>query len=161
MVGTIGDVVAVHGGRHCRTIIFCETKRDCNEIILKAKLPSETQPLHGDIPQQQRTISFEGFKSGKFKCLVATNVASRGLDFPQVDLIVQCNPPKDIDTYIHRAGRTGRAGKEGICITFYTKREAGLIERIQKLAKVKFSKISPPQHQDIIKASSRDLVLSL
>lgn len=76
-------------------------------------------------------------------------------------MIVQCNPPKDIDTYIHRAGRTGRAGKEGICITFYTKREAGLIERIQKLAKVKFSKISPPQHQDIIKASSRDLVLSL
>lgn len=50
MVGTIGDVVSVYGGRHCRTIIFCETKRECNDIILKAKLPSETQPLHGDIP---------------------------------------------------------------------------------------------------------------
>ncbi|CAD8049607.1 unnamed protein product [Paramecium primaurelia] len=159
--GAIGDVVSVYGGRHARTIIFCETKRECNEIILHSKLPAETQPLHGDIPQQQRTVTFEGFKNGKFKCLVATNVAARGLDFPQVDLIIQCNPPKDIESYIHRSGRTGRAGKDGICITFYSKKDMSLIERVERVAKIKFIKISTPQHQDIIKASSRDLQTSL
>ncbi|CAK90580.1 unnamed protein product (macronuclear) [Paramecium tetraurelia] len=161
LTGAIGDVVSVYGGRHARTIIFCETKRECNEIILHSKLPAETQPLHGDIPQQQRTVTFEGFKNGKFKCLVATNVAARGLDFPQVDLIIQCNPPKDIESYIHRSGRTGRAGKDGICITFYSKKDMSLIERVERVAKIKFIKISAPQHQDIIKASSRDLQTSL
>lgn len=59
-------------------------------------------------------MTFNAFKTGKFKCLVATNVASRGLDFPEVDLIIQLQPPKEIDTYIHRAGRTARAGRSGV-----------------------------------------------
>ena len=56
------------------------------------------------------------------KCLVATNVAARGLDIPEVDLIVQLTPPKDTDTYVHRSGRTGRAGKDGTCITLFEDR---------------------------------------
>lgn len=75
--------------------------------------------LHGDIPQKQREITFQGFKEGKFKCLIATNVVARGLDIPEVDLILQLDPPKEIDSYIHRAGRTARAGKNGACLTFY------------------------------------------
>ena len=55
--------------------------------------------------------------------MVATNVAARGLDIPEVDLIVQLEPPKEIDTYIHRSGRTGRAGKSGVCLTFYTRQQ--------------------------------------
>ena len=54
-------------------------------------------------------------------CLIATNVVARGIDIPETDLIVQLSPPKDTDTYIHRAGRTARAGKGGVCVTFYTK----------------------------------------
>jgi len=61
---------------------------------------------------------------------VATNVAARGLDIPEVDLIVQLERPKEIDTYIHRSGRTGRAGKSGVCLTFYTKAQFSLLERI-------------------------------
>jgi ATP-dependent RNA helicase DDX21 len=60
--------------------------------------------------------------------LVATDVASRGLDIPNVDLVIQMEPPKDVETYIHRAGRTARAGKEGTCITFYSHREKYLID---------------------------------
>lgn len=86
------------------------------------------QALHGDIPQKQRELTFKAFREGKVKCLVATNVAARGLDIPEVDLIVQLDPPKDIDTYIHRAGRTARAGREGVCITFYDKKKINLIE---------------------------------
>lgn len=95
------------------------------------------------------------------KCLVATNVAARGLDIPEVDLIVQLEPPKEIDAYIHRAGRTGRAGKSGVCVTFYTRQQQSLVERIERLAKIKMKKIGPPQPVDIIKSSARDIVISL
>lgn len=123
----ISDIVNLYGGRHGRTIIFCETKKEANEILLKANLKQETQVLHGDIPQKQREVTFQSFKEGKLKCLVATNVAARGLDIPEVDLIVQLEPPKEIDTYIHRSGRTGRAGKKGVCLTFYTKTQLPLL----------------------------------
>ncbi len=88
-------------------------------------------------------------------------MAARGLDIPEVDLIVQLEPPKEIDTYIHRSGRTGRAGKKGVCLTFYTKVQLPLLERIERLAKIKMRKIGPPQPGDIVKASARDIVISL
>lgn len=78
--------------------------------------------LHGDIPQPNREETFKNFKAGIVKCLIATNVAARGLDIPSVDLIIQLQPPRKVDDYVHRAGRTGRAGKNGVCITFYNKR---------------------------------------
>lgn len=121
--GAIGDIVLCYGGNHCRTIIFTETKKEANEIMLEANIKQECQVLHGDIPQKQREITFKGFRNGQFKCLIATNVAARGLDIPEVDLIVQLAPPKDIDTYVHRAGRTARAGRKGVCVTFYSKKQ--------------------------------------
>ena len=93
--------------------------------------------------------------------MVATNVAARGLDIPEVDLIVQLEPPKEIDTYIHRSGRTGRAGKSGVCLTFFTKTQLSLLERIERVTKIKMKKIGPPQPGDIVKASARDIVISL
>jgi len=117
--------------------------------------------LHGDIPQNQREVTLKGFKDGKFRVLVATDVASRGLDIPNVDLVVQCEPPKDVETYIHRSGRTARAGNEGTCITFYTRKQKPLIQQIEKKAGIIFAKIGAPLPEDIIKASSRDVVKSL
>ena len=76
--------------------------------------------IHGEIGQREREIALEKFKTGKCNVLVATDVASRGLDIPGVDLVVQVEPPKDAETYIHRSGRTARAGRSGVCITFYT-----------------------------------------
>ena len=116
----------------------------------------ECQVLHGDIPQKQREITFQGFREGKFKCLIATNVAARGLDIPEVDLILQLDPPKDVEAYIHRSGRTGRAGRKGICVTFYNKKQFGLIERIEYKAKIKFKKVGAPQKEDLIKCLARD-----
>ncbi|EGR28753.1 hypothetical protein IMG5_169500 [Ichthyophthirius multifiliis] len=158
----IGDVILCYGGgAHSRVIIFCETKNEANEIMLKANIKQDLQVLHGDIPQKQREITFQGFREGKFKCLVATNVASRGLDIPEVDLIVQLEPPKELDTYIHRAGRTGRAGKTGVCITFFTKKQVGLIERIEKKCHIKMKIVGAPQPGDIVKASQTDIKKNL
>ena len=71
------------------------------------------------------------FKDGKFRVLVATDVASRGLDIPNIDLVIQIEPPKETETYIHRSGRTARAGNKGTCITFYTGKTKMLIEQIE------------------------------
>lgn len=157
----IGDIVLCYGGRHARTIIFTEKKKEANDVMMEAHIKQECQVLHGDIPQKQREITFRAFREGKFKCLIATNVAARGLDIPEVDLIVQLEPPKDVDTYIHRAGRTARAGRTGVCVTFYTKKQVDLLEKIERKANFKFQKVGAPQPLDIIKATSRDVVKSI
>ena len=78
-----------------------------------------TQILHGDIPQDQREIVFKAMNEGTINCLIATDVAARGLDIANIDLVIQFSPPARMDSYIHRSGRTGRAGKEGKCITLF------------------------------------------
>jgi ATP-dependent RNA helicase DDX21 len=160
-MGAIADIITCYGGNHSRTIIFCETKQEANDIMLQAKLKQDCQPLHGDIPQKQREVTFKAFKEGKVQVLIATNVAARGLDIPEVDLIVQLDPPKDVDTYIHRAGRTARAGRSGVCVTFYTKKQTHILERIERFAKIKYEAIGAPQPVDIIKANARDIVISM
>jgi superfamily II DNA/RNA helicase len=90
--------------------------------------------MHGDIAQNQREVTMKRFKEGKFKVLVATDVASRGLDVPNVDLVIQIEPPKEVETYIHRSGRTARAGASGVCITFYTEKTKFLIDQIEQQA---------------------------
>ncbi len=160
-IDALADVVLCYGGKHARTIIFTETKHHANDIMMKANIRQECQVLHGDIPQQQREVTFQAFREGKFKVLIATNVAARGLDIPEVDLIVQMEPPTNVDTYIHRAGRTARAGKSGVCMTFFSKKEAEEVENIEKKASFKFQKVGVPQPADIIKASSRDIATSI
>lgn len=117
--------------------------------------------MHGDIAQNQREVTLKRFKECKFSVLVATDVASRGLDIPNVDLVIQVEPPKETETYIHRAGRTARAGKYGTCITFYAKKQQMLLNNIETRAGIKFQKIGIPQPEDVIKASSRDIIKNL
>ena len=74
------------------------------------------------------------FKDGKFQVLVATDVASRGLDIPDVELVIQIDPPKDTESYIHRSGRTARMGKEGTCITFFNRRNIEFLDKVEDLA---------------------------
>uniref|UniRef100_A0A8B9R579 RNA helicase n=1 Tax=Anas platyrhynchos TaxID=8839 RepID=A0A8B9R579_ANAPL len=131
----LGDIIQVYSGSRGRTIIFCETKKEANELALNSSLKQDAQSLHGDIPQKQREVTLK---------------AARGLDIPEVDLVIQCSPPKDVDSYIHRSGRTGRAGRTGICICFYQRREEDL--------GITFKRIGVPSATDIIKASSNDAI---
>jgi ATP-dependent RNA helicase DDX21 len=160
-VTTIADLILCHGGKNKATIVFVNTKRECNELMISDKIKQEVQIVHGDINQKQREATIEGFKKGKFKCLVATDVASRGLDIPMVDLVIQSEPPKEIDTYILRAGRTARAGRSGTCITMFTPYTEGLLTRIEHKAKMKFTRIGAPQKKDIIDSSIRDINTSI
>ncbi|XP_010187643.1 PREDICTED: nucleolar RNA helicase 2-like, partial [Mesitornis unicolor] len=157
----IGDVIQVYSGSHGRTIVFCETKKEANELALNASIKQDCQSLHGDIPQKQREITLKGFRNGTFKVLVATNVAARGLDIPEVDLVVQSSPPKDVESYIHRSGRTGRAGRTGICICFYQRKEEYQLRHVEQKAGITFKRVGVPTARDIIKASSKDAIRCL
>uniref|UniRef100_A0A3Q2PU53 RNA helicase n=1 Tax=Fundulus heteroclitus TaxID=8078 RepID=A0A3Q2PU53_FUNHE len=154
----IGDVVQVYSGSHGRTIVFCETKKEANELALNASIKQSSQSLHGDIPQKQRETTLKGFRNGAFEVLVATNVAARGLDIPEVDLVIQCSPPKDVESYIHRSGRTGRAGRTGVCICFYQRKEEDQLRYVENKSGITFRRVGVPTANDIIKSSSKDAV---
>ncbi|XP_069466717.1 nucleolar RNA helicase 2 isoform X3 [Ambystoma mexicanum] len=157
----IGDVIQVYSGSHGRTIVFCETKKEVSELTMNTSIKQDTQSLHGDIPQKQREITLKGFRNGSFEVLVATNVAARGLDIPEVDLVIQCSPPQDVDSYIHRSGRTGRAGREGVCICFYQRKEESQLRYVEQKAGLTFKRVGVPSATDIIKASSKDAIRNL
>ena len=120
-MSALADVLVIYGGLG-QTIVFCSTKMEANSLLLTDKIKQDIEVMHGDIAQNQREVTLKRFKEQKFSVLVATDVASRGLDIPNVDLVIQVEPPKDVETYIHRAGRTARAGRGGTCITFFTKK---------------------------------------
>ncbi|MCO5594073.1 hypothetical protein L7F22_048094 [Adiantum nelumboides] len=145
----IPDVISCYssGGR---TIIFTETKNDASELA--SSLPS-SRALHGDIAQAQREVTLAGFRSGKFPVLVATDVAARGLDIHDVQLIIQCEPPRDVETYIHRSGRTGRAGKTGVSVVFNDRMKEYMIPNIERKAGFKFERVSAPHPAELARSA--------
>ncbi|KAG6422593.1 hypothetical protein SASPL_119171 [Salvia splendens] len=144
----IPDVISCYGSGG-RTIIFAETKDSVS--TLSGVLPG-ARALHGDIQQSTREVTLKAFRSGKFSTLVATDVAARGLDIDDVQLIIQCEPPRDVEAYIHRSGRTGRAGKSGVAVMLYDPRKSNFA-RIERESGVKFERISAPQPSDIAKSA--------
>ncbi|XP_049977909.1 nucleolar RNA helicase 2-like [Alexandromys fortis] len=151
-------VIQVYSGHQGHTIIFCETKREAQELSQDSCIKQDAQSLHGDIPQKQREITLKGFRNGSFGVLVATNVAARGLDIPEVDLVVQSCPLKDMESYIHRSGQTGRAGRTGVCICFYQHKEEYQLVQVEQKAGNKFKRVGVPSATEIIKASSKDAI---
>lgn len=152
----ISDVIQVYSGLHGRSIIFTSTKGEANSLALDSLIKHDAQVLHGDIAQSQREITLQNFRDGKCKCLVATDVAARGLDIPEVDLVIQCEPPTDIDAYIHRSGRTGRAGRDGVSVLLHKPNQRREIRQMERLAGCKFTPIVVPQEDEIFSAAARD-----
>ena len=159
-MSTLADILLIYGGLG-QAIVFTSTKAEANSLLLSEKMKGKLEVMHGDIPQNQREVTLKRFKENKFNVLCATDVAARGLDIPDVDLVVQTEPPKDTESYIHRAGRTARAGKSGTCITFWTMKHKYQLQSIEHKAGFKFTQIGIPQPSDVIKATSRDSIKKL
>jgi ATP-dependent RNA helicase DDX21 len=134
------------------------TKADANSILLSDKISHDCEALHGDIDQNQRAITMKRFQEGKFQVLVATDVASRGLDFPEVELVIQLDPPKDPETYINRSGKTTRAGRTGTCVTFYNGRSEAELERIEEKAGIMLDRVDVPSDEAMIKANTKGIL---
>jgi ATP-dependent RNA helicase DDX21 len=156
----LGDLVKVYG-KSGKTIIFVEKKSDAAELTTNSLLSGISQALHGDIQQTQREIALKGFKEGRFSVLIATDVAARGLDIPNVDLVINYNPPKDIDSYVHRVGRTGRAGKKGVSITLYSNREVFMVKNIETKVGIEFTRISAPSVDKVVEGAAERALDSL
>ena len=113
-------------GQLARILIFALYKKEASRLhslLLRHSLPAVS--IHGDMPQQARTASLSAFKSGEKPLLVATDVAARGLDIPDVALVINVTFPLTAEDYVHRIGRTGRAGKDGLAITLFTEHDKG------------------------------------
>jgi len=158
----IGDLCKIHAGCFGRTLVFTDTKKECDELATNEKLRTiGASVLHGDISQGMRETVMESFREGRVRCLVATDVAARGLDVPAVDLVVQTHPPTDLDKYVHRAGRTARGGREGTCVTFYSYNEEKVLRLLEHKKGIKLQRISPPQPVDVVAAAAGDAVKQL
>jgi superfamily II DNA/RNA helicase len=110
--------------RSKRVLVFCKTKRTADHLEFKLKsLGYDTMAIHGDKEQAHRDYVLDRFRKDSRLCLVATDVAARGLDIKLLEVVVNYDFPMQIDDYVHRIGRTGRAGAKGESITFVTKHE--------------------------------------
>lgn len=121
-------------GKHALTLIFVETKRGAD--ALEHWLSTNGFPaiaIHGDKVQMERERALKSFKSGTTPILVGTDVASRGLDVPHVAHVINFDLPKDIDDYVHRIGRTGRAGKSGLATAFFSDKNMPLAKALVEL----------------------------
>ena len=120
--------------RHSRrAIVFARTKRGADRLTdALRKEGVDARAIHGDLRQQVRERALHSFASGRLPVLVATDVAARGLDVESIDVVIHYDPPGDHKAYLHRSGRTARAGREGMVVTLVLWNEQLEVERIQK-----------------------------
>ncbi len=122
------------------SVVFCRTKRDTQRVAEKLIEDGyNAGALHGDLSQNQRDLVMNAFRKKQIHMLVATDVAARGIDVDDITHVINYQLPDEIETYTHRSGRTGRAGKEGVSMVIVTKSEERKIRTIEKIIKKKFT----------------------
>jgi ATP-dependent RNA helicase DeaD len=140
-------------------IIFCNTKRRAEELAGKVKARGyRAEELHGDLKQSQRDRVMGGFRKGTIEILIATDVAARGIDVEDVDMVINYDVPQDVEYYVHRIGRTGRAGKSGRAITFVAPKDFTKLREIQHYAKIQIPRIPIPTQSDVAETRTRTML---
>jgi len=142
----------VDANPHIFSVIFCRTKRDTQKVAEKLIEDGyNAGALHGDLSQGQRDLVMKSFRNKQIQFLVATDVAARGIDVDNITHVINYQLPDEIETYTHRSGRTGRAGKTGISLVIISKSELRKIGHIQKKIKKEFTKKDIPSSEEICK----------
>ena len=141
------------------TLVFCHTKRDVDEVHTKLQQRGYySGAIHGDFTQSHRDEVLAKFKKADIDILIATDVAARGLDIPDVSHVINYSIPQHPDSYIHRIGRTARAGKSGIAITLVTHREYRMLKMIERSANTRIKKAKLPTREEVIKAREQEVL---
>ncbi len=133
-------------GAECRNaIIFCNRKTDV-DICAKSlkKYGYDAAAIHGDLDQSHRMRTLDGFRDGSLRFLVASDVAARGLDIPNVSHVFNFDVPSHAEDYVHRIGRTGRAGRKGKAITLCSSRDEKYLDAIEKLVQNEIPRLESP-----------------
>lgn len=131
-------------------IVFCRTRQETKEVADKLIADGyNADSLHGDLSQAQRDMVMQRFRMKHLQILVATDVAARGIDVNELTHVINYNLPDDPEVYIHRSGRTGRAGKSGVSLAIVHSREMGKIRQIEKVSNKKFERKMVPTAEEI------------
>jgi len=143
-----------------KAIVFCRTKKDVDDVAdYLSGAGFNAKGLHGDMDQRRREEVIKAFKNDKLEMLVATDVAARGLDVNNVTHVFNYHLPLDPESYVHRIGRTGRAGKEGMAISLVTPHEFRALNRIQKISKITLKEI--PTLEDVKSSEIQKIIEKL
>jgi len=133
-------------GDNCKNaIVFCNRKMDVDAVAKSLKkYKFDAAPIHGDLDQSQRTRTLDGFRNGELRILVASDVAARGLDVPSVSHVFNFDVPSHAEDYVHRIGRTGRAGRDGKAIMICTPRDEKNFEDVERLVQKEIPRLENP-----------------
>lgn len=143
-------------------IVFGRTKRRVDELSeALSKRGYSAEGLHGDLTQAKRDSVMRKFKNGTIEVLVATDVAARGLDITGVTHVINFDIPQDPESYVHRIGRTGRAGKTGLALTFVTPREIGHLQTIERMIKKRIERKNIPSTMDALEGQKKIVIDNL
>ena len=129
-----------------KVIIFCQTKKMVDMLEERLiDLKYKVQAIHGDMTQPKRERAIQDVRDDKIDILIATDVAARGLDIDDITYVINYDMPDDVDTYIHRIGRTGRAGKEGTAVSFVTSEELHFVKEFELRTGMEIEKLAVPE----------------
>ena len=142
------------------SLVFCNTKKMVDELVDELNLAEvKAAALHGDMRQSGRDRVMNAFRDGSIKMLVATDVAARGIDVDDIELVINFDIPIDDEYYVHRIGRTGRAGRKGLAVTFVNgKKQQKRINEIQQYTKCEILETPIPKEEDILKIKSQEFI---
>jgi superfamily II DNA/RNA helicase len=147
-ISLLKDVTVVENPDSC--IIFCRTKENVDKVFSDLEESNYScERLHGGLEQEDRFAVMDGFKMGNFRYLVATDVAARGIDIDSVSLVINYDIPMEKESYVHRTGRTGRAGNKGKAITFVTPFEGKFLKAIETYIAFDIPLMEAPTHQEV------------
>ena len=127
-----------------KTIVFCFTKYRVDKVVRKLKMSFKLAGIHGEYSQNRREETLRKFKEGSIEVLVASDIAARGLDIEDVERVINFDMPPEAETYVHRIGRTGRAGKRGIALSFVMREDRKLMKEIENLTLIPMEEIPAP-----------------
>ncbi len=140
----------IDGNDYRISLVFCNTKKRVDEVAMSLQTRGYTaEALHGDMRQNERDAVMSKFRNGDINILVATDVAARGVDVENIEAVFNYDIPNDEEYYVHRIGRTGRAGRVGVAYTFVSGRELFKLKDIQRFTKKKIKMYEPPTLFDI------------
>ena len=156
-IGAVSRVLAVTDAE--AAIVFVRTKSTAEDVAIElAGRGIQAAAISGDVPQRERERLVERLRAGTLDVLVATDVAARGLDVDRIGLVVNFDVPREAEAYVHRIGRTGRAGRHGEAVTFLTPKEKGKLRQIERLTGSRLEEITLPSPADVSEHRARKLL---
>lgn len=142
-----------------RAIVFCNTKKMVDELTEYLRESGySADKIHGDLRQEQRSRVMAQFNAGSFDMLVATDIAGRGIDVKDIDLVINYDMPDEEDSYVHRIGRSGRAGKDGEAVSIVSTHDKRMLDSIQKYIKKDIAYAQVPSQQNASKSRTTQFI---